>query len=51
MATKVTVESIKELNKRIEKNNVLRTKTETQIEMLKKDLSSQINEYKRKYGV
>lgn len=51
MATKVTVESIKELNKRIEKINTARTKTETRIEMLNRDLSEKIAEYKKKYGV
>lgn len=51
MATKVTVESIKALNKRIESINTTRTRTETKIDMLKKDLAEKLADYKKKYGV
>lgn len=51
MATKVTVESIKALNKRIESINITRTRTETKIDMLKKDLAEKLADYKKKYGV
>lgn len=47
----VSVTEVRNLNKRIEKINTERTKTETRVSMLKDQLSRKLKDYKENYGV
>lgn len=47
----VSVTEVRNLNKRIEKINTERTKTETRVSMLKDQLSRKLKDYKKNYGV
>lgn len=47
----VSVAEVRNLNKRIEKINTERTKTETRVSMLKDQLSRKLKDYKDNYGV
>lgn len=47
----VSVTEVRNLNKRIEKINTERTKTETRVSMLKDQLSRKLKDYKANYGV
>lgn len=47
----VSVIEVRNLNKRIEKINTERTKTETRVSMLKDQLSRKLKDYKENYGV